>query len=141
MSGGVSCRASMSAGSISSDGRAGGEALIAMRRRRVGLLILAVVAGTAGAAGAWAGLKLFLRGLRTARIAASYAYKVATLSLYRRCPDCRKLIRTDARVCRHCGYRRPPAPPAGRRARRRAGREVPGQAAIPSQTSISIPSM
>jgi hypothetical protein len=24
---------------------------------------------------------------------------------HKRCPDCRELIRTDAKVCRHCGYR------------------------------------
>jgi hypothetical protein len=26
-------------------------------------------------------------------------------SMYVRCPDCRELIRPDAKVCKHCGYR------------------------------------
>jgi Uncharacterised protein family UPF0547 len=91
-------------------------------RRRVVLVCAAVVAGLAGVAGAWVGAKLFLRGVRTARIAARFAYRVATFGLYRRCPDCRRLIRTDARVCAHCGYRKPARAPRRRRARRRAKR-------------------
>jgi Uncharacterised protein family UPF0547 len=95
-------------------------------RRRALLIAAAVAAGIAGAASAWVGARLFVRGVRTARIALRFAYAVATLGLYRRCPDCRRLIRADARVCAHCGYRRPPR---GRRARRRARREARDQIA------------
>ena len=49
------------------------------------------------------------RAVRTAR----FAVRVATLRLYLPCADCRKRIHTDARVCRHCGYRKP----VGRRRR------------------------
>ena len=97
--------------------------------RRAALIVAAVAVGVAGVASAWIGARLFLRGVRTARIAARFAYSVATLGLYRRCPDCRRLIRSDARVCLHCGYRKPPPPPRGRRARRRAEREARAQAA------------
>jgi hypothetical protein len=97
--------------------------------RRTVLLVAAVAAGLAGAASAWVGAKLFLRGVRTARIASRFAYRLATFGLYRRCPDCRRLIRADARVCLHCGYRKPARPPRGRRARRRARREARDQVA------------
>jgi hypothetical protein len=92
-------------------------------RRRALLIVAAVAAGVAGAASAWVGARLFLRGVRTARAAARFAYAVSTFGLYRRCPDCRRLIRADARVCLHCGYRKPSPAPRGRRARRRAKRD------------------
>jgi hypothetical protein len=87
--------------------------------RRVALLIGGVIAVAIVLSGAWIGTKLLVRGARTARRATRFAYATATFRLFRRCPDCKRLIRSDARVCRHCGYRRPPRPPKGRRARRR----------------------
>lgn len=98
-------------------------------RRRAALVAAAVATGLAGAAGAWAGAKLFLRGVRTARMALRFAYSVATLTLYRRCPDCRRVMRSDARVCLHCAYRKPPPQARGRRARRRAERDARRHAA------------
>jgi hypothetical protein len=97
--------------------------------RRAALLLAAAVAVLAGATSAWIGARMFLRGVRTARMAARFAYSVATFGLYRRCPDCRRLIRADARVCLHCGYRKPARPSRGRRARRRAMREARDQVA------------
>jgi hypothetical protein len=97
--------------------------------RRAALIVAAVAAGVAGAASALIGMRLFLRGVRTVRMAARFALALATFRLYRRCPDCRRLIRSDARVCLHCGYRKPPRPPRGRRARRRAKRQARDQVA------------
>jgi nucleoside-diphosphate-sugar epimerase len=82
-------------------------------------LISGGIAGAAGLIGAWIGAKLLARGVRTTGRLTRYGLAVATFRLYRRCPDCKGVIRSDARVCRHCGYRRPPRPPKGRRARRR----------------------
>jgi hypothetical protein len=82
-------------------------------------MIGGVIAGAILLAGAWLATKLLARGFRTARRATRFAYATATFRLFRRCPDCKRLIRADARVCRHCGYRRPPRLPKGRRARRR----------------------
>jgi RNA polymerase subunit RPABC4/transcription elongation factor Spt4 len=34
-----------------------------------------------------------------------WTWRVLALRLYRRCPDCRRLMHADARVCRSCGHR------------------------------------
>lgn len=68
----------------------------------------AAVAGVTALAGLWAGLKLSLLGVRRAFRLARFVFLVATLSLYRGCPDCRKMIHSRARVCHHCGYRLSP---------------------------------
>jgi hypothetical protein len=87
--------------------------------RRTVMIIGAVIAGVGALFGGWIATRLLIRGVRTARRTARFAFAAATLRLYRRCPDCRGLHRSDARVCRHCGYRRQPRP-RGRRARRAA---------------------
>jgi hypothetical protein len=103
-------------------GMADGVSTAASRRperRRAALLIGGLIAGLIGIVAGWLGAKLLVHGIRTARRATRFAYATATFRLYRRCPDCKSLIRADAWVCRYCGYRRPPRPPTGRRARRR----------------------
>lgn len=65
-----------------------------------------VVGGTSAIAGVWIASRIFLRAAGIAVRAVRFAFAAATFRLYRRCPDCRTLIRADARVCRHCGYRR-----------------------------------
>jgi hypothetical protein len=117
---------------INGRGSVDGAVMRASDRRRALLIVAATAAGFAGVASAWVGARLFLRGVRTARIAARFAYSVATFGLYRRCPDCRRLVRADARVCLHCGYRKPPPAPRGRRARRRAARDARSHAATPA---------
>jgi hypothetical protein len=89
------------------------------QHRRTALAVGGLIAGVILIVGGWIGTKLLMRGVRTARRATRFAYATATFRLYRRCPDCKGLIRSEAKVCRHCGYRRPPKPPKGRRARRR----------------------
>jgi hypothetical protein len=75
-----------------------------------------VLAGAAGAVvaafAARAGFRVFLRAVRIGRGFGWFCYAAATLQLLRRCPDCRRLIRRDCRVCRHCGWRRGQAGPA-----------------------------
>jgi hypothetical protein len=85
------------------------------------MFIGAGIAAGGGLLGGWIATRLLIRGVRTARRTARFALAAATLRLYRRCPECRRLHRSDARVCRHCGYRRQPRP-RGRRARRAARR-------------------
>jgi hypothetical protein len=51
-------------------------------------------------------LRVLTRAVRIGMGAARFAFAAATLQLLRRCPDCRKLIRRECRVCRHCGWRR-----------------------------------
>jgi hypothetical protein len=65
-----------------------------------------IVGGGTAAAGAWVGFLVALRFAAAGRDAARFGYGVATLRLYRRCPDCRRFIRGDARVCWRCGYRK-----------------------------------
>jgi hypothetical protein len=80
-----------------------------MNGRRAAIAIGALVGAAAAVVAALAareGLRLFLRGVRIAIGGVRFGYAAATLQLIRRCPDCRRLIRRDARVCRHCGYRR-----------------------------------
>ena len=68
-------------------------------------------AGALGAAlgaliGAWLATVLARAAADRAYRAARLCLRVATFRLYRPCADCRKRIHTDARVCRHCGYRK-----------------------------------
>jgi hypothetical protein len=58
--------------------------------------------------GGWVGTRLFLWGARRTRHAVRFGFAVVTLRLLRRCPDCKSLIRADARVCKHCAYRTAP---------------------------------
>ncbi len=77
--------------------------------RRVPARTWGYVAGTIAAlaalVGAWTAAVVAARwaraGLRTAR----YGVRLATLTAYRRCPDCRRVLRREARVCRSCGAR------------------------------------
>jgi hypothetical protein len=68
-----------------------------------------VAAGIATAGGIVVGGKVASVGARRALRSAKFAGRVATLTLYRRCPDCATLIHADARCCRHCGHRIRPA--------------------------------
>lgn len=67
----------------------------------------------AAAIGAWAGFvaargawRVLMRWLRLGVGFGRFWYLAGTLQLSRRCPDCRRVIVRDARVCRHCGWRR-----------------------------------
>jgi hypothetical protein len=53
-----------------------------------------------------AGIRVFLRAVGIALGGVRFGYAAVTLQLFRRCPDCRRLLRADARVCRHCGWQR-----------------------------------
>jgi hypothetical protein len=69
------------------------------------LIVGGFVAAVATMIGVWIGTKVVFWGVRRTRSAVRFGFAAATLRLYRRCPDCRGVIRGDARVCRHCGYR------------------------------------
>jgi hypothetical protein len=64
---------------------------------------LAALGATVGAV---IGARVALRMARLGRDGARLGYAAATLRLYRRCPDCRRWIRGDSRVCSRCGWRR-----------------------------------
>src|SRR5438128_12692148 len=73
-----------------------GRALVVRKRVQQGAIAIAV---TSAVLGAYIGMRLAFRfatrGFRTART----TYRAATFRLYRRCPDCKRLIRYEARVC------------------------------------------
>jgi hypothetical protein len=66
-----------------------------------------LVAGSIAAAAVSAVLafRVWLTATRHSLRAASFAWRVATFQLYRRCPDCASRLRSEARVCLRCGYR------------------------------------
>jgi hypothetical protein len=65
----------------------------------------AVAAVLGGSLAAWVALRGFLYTVRRGVAAARFGFHVATLQLYRRCPDCKAYIHHDARLCRRCGFR------------------------------------
>jgi hypothetical protein len=76
----------------------------------------ALIAGVVALLGsAVAARRVAVRAIRAFRL----GYRIVTLSLFRRCPDCATLIHTEARVCRHCGFRLQEPLPGRRRGRRR----------------------
>jgi hypothetical protein len=95
--------------SIGSSNGAGGirDTLTATPARRQAILVGAVIAATVGILAGWIATRLLLRWFRTARNTARFAYAVATFGAFRRCHDCKRLVRADAKVCSHCGYRKP----------------------------------
>jgi hypothetical protein len=74
--------------------------------RRTAALVAALLAAWAAAEGAVFGFRWFRRAVWIGLGGVRVCYFAATLQLLRRCPDCRRLIVSDARVCRHCGWRR-----------------------------------
>jgi hypothetical protein len=76
--------------------------------------IIVVLAAAAALGGGLIGLRWWLRatvwGLRRGARAAQFAFMIATVRLYRTCPDCRRFMRFDARVCSRCGFRKKPPP-------------------------------
>jgi hypothetical protein len=76
----------------------------------------ALIAGVVAVLGSAAATRrIAVRAIRVCRL----GYRIATLTLFRRCPDCATLIHTEARVCRHCGFRLQAPLPERRRGRRR----------------------
>jgi hypothetical protein len=73
--------------------------------RTVAIVTAVVIAVIGALIGGRIGLRMFLFGVRRARVGVRFAFRVATLTLYRRCTDCGRMIPVDARVCWRCGYR------------------------------------
>jgi hypothetical protein len=69
-----------------------------------------VAAGLAGALAAWVALRAVAYAARRVLAAVRFGFYVATLQLYRRCPDCKSFIHRDAHLCRGCGFRLRPRP-------------------------------
>jgi hypothetical protein len=82
---------------------------IAASRGRVAAAVAVLAAAGAALAGAVVGVRVAARGARMALDAARLVFAAATFRLYRRCPDCRRWLRGDARVCWRCGMERPSA--------------------------------
>lgn len=76
-----------------------------MDRERLGLgaKVGGAAAGAAALVAAWWGAVVGLRWARAGAHAARFALRLVTLSAYRRCPDCFRGLRREARVCRSCG--------------------------------------
>jgi hypothetical protein len=89
------------------------SAIMELERGEVARNAAGLAAGVAGVVSVWAGFiavrggwRLFMRWVRLWIGFGRWWYLAGTLRLLRRCPDCRRIIRRDARVCRHCGWRR-----------------------------------
>jgi hypothetical protein len=80
-------------------------------KRRIAVYLGGALGALAAGVGAVIGARTLMRAMRIGLGFARFWYGLFTLQLTRRCPDCRRLIHGDARVCRHCGWRY-----AGRRA-------------------------
>ena len=76
--------------------------LPAEKAKRFGLLAAVAIGVPTGVLGARVAHRMWQLWLGAAR----FWYGAFTLRLYRRCPDCRRFIRGDARVCFRCGYRK-----------------------------------
>jgi hypothetical protein len=87
----------------------------AVRRAKTGAKVggaMAALAGAFAAAKAAAlGLAAATRVVALGIAAVRFGLRVATLRVWRRCPDCYSRIDGRARVCPHCAFRmrRPPA--------------------------------
>lgn len=70
-----------------------------------------VVGAFAAAKAAALGVAAASRVIAVAIAAVKLGFRVATLRVWRRCPDCYRRIDGRARVCPHCAFRmrRPPA--------------------------------
>jgi hypothetical protein len=85
--------------------------------KRVAVAVVGLGAVLAAVVGAVVSGRVAVRIARMALDGARVAFAALTLQLYRRCPDCRRWVRGDARVCWRCGWKRP-----GRRWPRPSGR-------------------
>lgn len=74
------------------------------RAKLAGLVAGAVSAAAAIVVGWWTAV-VAARWARAGARAARFGYRLATLRAYRRCPQCFRVLRREARVCRSCGAR------------------------------------
>ncbi|WP_354700665.1 hypothetical protein [Paraconexibacter sp. AEG42_29] len=65
----------------------------------------ATVGGALAATASWLVAMVGVRWLRAALDGARFAVRLVTLTAYRRCPDCFRVLRQEATVCRSCGSR------------------------------------
>lgn len=73
----------------------------------------AAVGGVMALVVSWMAAVVGLRWVAAIIRGARFSFRLATLTAYRRCPDCFRVLRREARVCRSCGARvrrRPGAP-------------------------------
>ncbi len=64
------------------------------------------LAALATAVVGWWSAVVALRWARAATHVARFGLRLVTLRAYRRCPDCLRVLRREALVCRSCGARR-----------------------------------
>ena len=74
-------------------------------RRRLGTQVAGAIAGLAALLVSWVTAVLGLRWFRALAQAVRFAIRLVALRAYRRCPDCFRLLRSEASVCRSCGAR------------------------------------
>jgi hypothetical protein len=99
--------AAMAGRSANGSGKSVSKVLTATSGRRAALALGVAIAGVSAVAVGWIAILLILRWVRMAGKSARFAFRFATLGAFRRCPDCKRLLRSDAKVCSRCGYRRP----------------------------------
>lgn len=84
-------------------------------RVKLGARIAGALAGASAVVVAWVAAVITLRWVRLAAAAARFAVRIITLRAYRRCPDCLRILRREATVCRSCGGRTTVRAVSGRR--------------------------
>lgn len=75
-------------------------------RLRVAGALAGALAAVVAAVAAWWSAVVALRWARAGAHLARFALRLVTLRAYRRCPDCLRVLRREAVVCRSCGARR-----------------------------------
>lgn len=75
--------------------------------KRIATALAAAAAVAAAVIGAVVSGRVAVRIARMALDGARVVFAAITLQLYRRCPECRRWVRGDARVCWRCGWKRP----------------------------------
>ncbi len=75
-------------------------------RAKLGVQVAGVVAALGALIASWGAAVIALRWVRLGAAGARFGLRLLTLRAYRRCPDCLRVLRREATVCRACGHRR-----------------------------------
>lgn len=79
------------------------ERAVARERARIAAWVGGTLAAAGAALAAWAAAAVGLRWVMAVARGARFGLRLVTLTAYRRCPQCFRVLRREARVCRSCG--------------------------------------
>lgn len=72
-------------------------------RAKIAAAVSGAVAAVVGLVAVWSAAVVGLRWVRAVALTARFGLRLVTLRAYRRCPDCFRVLRREARVCAACG--------------------------------------